>query len=261
MNAAAFLNWDKRMISIGILECGRNLERWLPEHGGFADWFPPLLAQADDDCAFRVYAAIDGELPQDPRLCDAWLLTGSPASVYEEKPWQQGLTRFVQQAVGLRPVVGICYGHQHLHAALGGRVGLHESWGVGIHAYNIQAMPEWLSPEMAAQSAGGLRMIALHRDQVVEAAPDTTVLAANDHCPLAITTIGANVLTIQAHPEMTRAQAAEIYRHHYHDIGPAAAQEAIDSLPGALDAALAAHWIIGFIRARLAARDHKGDAA
>lgn len=249
------------MITIGILECGRNLERWLPEHGGFADWFPPLLAHADRDCAFRVYRAVSGELPEDPLQCDAWLLTGSPASVYENQPWQQALTRFVQEAAVLRPVVGICYGHQHLHAALGGRVGLHESWGVGIHAYGIRAMPDWLPPLIAAQSKAGLRMIALHRDQVVEAAPGTSVLAANDHCPLAITTIGANVLTIQAHPEMTREQAAEIYHHHYHDIGPAAAQCAIDSLSGPLDATLAAHWIISFIRHRLARRDQNGDIA
>lgn len=247
------------MATLGILECGRNLERWLADHGDFADWFPPLLAQAGYKGPYRVYRVALGDVPQDPFECDAWLLTGSPASVYEDKPWQQALTRLVQSAVGKVPLVGICYGHQHIHAALGGRVALHEAWGVGIHSYQIAQMPDWLPPASAALSAQGLRMIALHRDQVVEPAPGTRLLAGNAHCPLGITTIGDEVLTIQTHPEMTREQAAEIYRHHYHDIGADAAQAAIDSLPGPLDAALAAQWIISFIRHRLARGAQQGE--
>jgi GMP synthase-like glutamine amidotransferase len=236
------------MTTIGILECGRNKPEWLAEHGGFADWFPPLLNPVDPDLAFRVWRVIDGELPEAPDACDAWLLTGSPASTYENAPWQQQLSRFVVEARAHRPIVGICYGHQHLHAALGGRVEKASHWGAGITRYDITGRPDWLSHEGDSADADEFRLIALHQDQVTVPAPGTQVLASSADCPLAVTMIGSNVLTFQPHPEMTPEQVTLIYDLHRDDMGEAMWRQAQASLDQPRNAQLAARWIIDFIR-------------
>lgn len=236
------------MTVIGILECGRNKPEWVRDHGGFADWFPPLLNPVDPNLEFRNWTVIDGELPDAPDLCDAWLLTGSPASAYQGEPWQAALTQFVVEARRHRPIVGICYGHQHLHAALGGTVEKAPQWGVGIKAYAIKRKPSWLDANSAAPDLDRLRLIALHQDQVTVPAPGTQVLASSPDCAFAVTTIGPNILTFQPHPEMTPAQVTEIFDLHRRDMGDALWEQAQASLATPRDDNLAARWIVDFIR-------------
>lgn len=238
------------MTTIGILECGRNKPEWIAEHGGFADWFPPLLHMADADLAFRVWRVIDGELPAEPDECDAWLLTGSPASTYQNAPWQKALTRFILTARQHRPLIGICYGHQHLHAALGGAVAKAPHWGAGITRYTIDHRPDWLRSGADAGRGEYFSLIALHQDQVTVPAPGTQVLASGADCPLAVTTIGPNILTFQPHPEMTPAQVTKIYDLHRHDMGDAIWRRAQASLDEPRNHDLAARWIVDFIRSR-----------
>lgn len=242
---------------IGILECGRNLPEWIATHGGFGDWFPRLLLPVDPTLTFSTFSVDLGEWPTDITACDAWLLTGSPSSVNDRTAWQATLDDFVRRAFGQVPMVGICYGHQHLHDALGGAVGKSNRWGVGVQKYDLSALPDWLSAEDRALSADGLRLIALHQDEVVSPASDTRVFAANEGCPLGITQIGEGVLTFQAHPEMTPEQVTLIYDLHRHSIGDADWSRAQASLTGARDDQLAARWIIDFLRSRLDSRSHE----
>ncbi|MDF8333770.1 glutamine amidotransferase-related protein [Novosphingobium cyanobacteriorum] len=236
------------MTTIGILECGRNKPEWLAEHGGFADWFPPLLNPVAPDLDYRVWRVIDGEIPNAPDQCDAWLLTGSPASTYANEPWQQQLSQFVIKAREHRPIVGICYGHQHLHAALGGRVEKASHWGVGITRYDIGRQPPWLDSASTHLGADHFDLIALHQDQVTVPAPDTQVLASSPDCPLAVTMIGPNILTFQPHPEMTPDQVTLIYDLHRDDMGEELWRRAQDSLDQPRNAQLAARWIVDFLR-------------
>lgn len=246
------------MTVIGILECGRNKDEWLREHGGFADWYPALLHRVDPSLRFDVWRADQGELPDRYDACDAWLLTGSPASVYQNLPWQKALSDFVIAARDQRPIVGICYGHQHLHAALGGTVEKAAQWGVGIQPYDITHSPEWLSEATAAATAEQLHLVALHQDHVTVPAPGTQILASGPQCPFAITTIGPNILTFQPHPEMTPAQASKIYDLHRRDMGDALWESAQGSLDNDRNDDLAARWIVDFVTSNPAAFDASG---
>jgi GMP synthase-like glutamine amidotransferase len=250
MNVAASSSWAEAMVAVGLLECGRNRSEWLKPYGDFADWFGPFLQPADPSLDFTVYKAHQGELPARVHACGAWLLTGSPHSVYEDHPWQRALTTFLVEAVKARPVIGICYGHQHLHAALGGVVEKRGQWGVGVQTYAIHDMPEWLPDRVAKASANGLRLIALHQDHVSVLAPGSRVLAGSASCPAGVTTIGDNVLTFQAHPEMAPELAREIYDFHREDIGAGLATEAKQTLDRKIDARLAAQWIVAFLNRR-----------
>lgn len=237
------------MTVIGILECGQTRSDWLEEHGEMADPFPPFLRRADPTVTFKVYKAHKNELPARPDECDAWLITGSPLSVYEHPAWQLQLASFLGQAALHRPVVGICYGHQLLHEVLGGKVEkAANGWGIGVQDYLLHDVPAW-APEREPRD--GFRFIAFHQDQVTRPAPGTRVIAGNEFCPLCVTMIGENVFTIQAHPEMTRKLARDIYEDQRAAQGDEElTARAIDSLNGHIDDLAAARWILAFIKQR-----------
>lgn len=233
---------------IGIIECGRNKPEWLPRHGGFADWFPPLLGPAAPGLEYSIWRADLGELPDRIDPCDGYLLTGSPHSVTDGLPWQRALSDFIVRVREERPLVGICYGHQHIHAALGGEVGRRDNWGVGVRSYPVQTVPRWAGYDLG-DAAAAFDLIALHQDHVVTPAPGTVVLAAREDCPFAITQIGDNILTFQPHPEMTPEQATLIYDLHRQDMGEGVWRDAQSGLSHARSTDLAADWIVRFLEA------------
>lgn len=222
---------------MGILECWTNRPEWMA-YGDFADWFPPFLRKADSDLTFQTYHAHHGELPETPTGCDAWLITGSAVSVYEDLPWQADLVAFLRDARGQRPIIGVCYGHQLLHYAFGGTVNKATGWGVGVHEYTAD-------PKLGVSE---LCLLASHQDQVTQAAPDSRVLASSAFCPIAATQIGADMISIQPHPEMTVALAREVFAARRDEQGNEVTDAALASLDTPLDDVAVARWIVSFLR-------------
>ena len=223
---------------VGILECWSNRPEWM-HHGDFADWFPPFLHKADPSLTFKVYHAHLGDLPSSAEDCDAWLITGSAASVYEDLPWQADLADFLHSARSNRPIIGVCYGHQLLHHMYGGVIEKAANWGIGVHSYDVD------------QSFGGaetLRLLASHQDQVTRVAVGSQVLASSDFCPIAATRFDSDMITIQPHPELTVALGRDVFESRRDVQGDEAADVALASLDASLDDAVVAHWMVAFMR-------------
>ena len=78
----------------------------------------------------------NGQLPE-LHGHDAFLITGSPAGVYEPRPWIKPLMDFIRSADGAK-MVGVCFGHQVMAEALGGHVQKSaKGWSAGLHRYRI----------------------------------------------------------------------------------------------------------------------------
>src|SRR5690606_17729643 len=105
-----------------------------------------------------------------------------------------------------RPMVGICFGHQLLAHALGGRAGRSEAgWGLGVMEYELRNHPAFIevSVETSVDTPPTVRLIASHQDQVAELPPEAVPLLHSDFCPNAGFYIPGKVLAIQAHPEFS----------------------------------------------------------
>lgn len=181
---------------IGILQTGDTPEELRDEHGNYGDMFIRLLRENYAEFEFQVYRALDGELPDSVDDCDGWLITGSKFSAYEDQPWIHALKQFIREITKTgAPLIGICFGHQIIAEALGGRVERSsKGWGLGLDTYQLRHDTE-------NEQSTPLTLNIFHQDQVVDLPPEARVYASSEFCPYAGLYIGDRVMTIQAHPE------------------------------------------------------------
>jgi GMP synthase-like glutamine amidotransferase len=231
---------------IGILQCDTVAPELQPDFGDYPDMFHALLGRGAADIEFRDYDLTADELPHALDVCDAWLFTGSKWSAYDPDAWIQ---RAHELARNLhrerRPTVGICFGHQLIARALGGRVERARSgWGVGVHTARIRERRPWMTP-----ARDGLPLLVSHQDQVTEPAPGSQVLAGHAFCPYDMTQIGEHILTLQGHPEFAVGYSRATMERRRQVLGEETFRAGVASLDQPVESDVAAAWILRFLRA------------
>ncbi|MGH1465011.1 MAG: type 1 glutamine amidotransferase [Cognatishimia sp.] len=174
-------------MKIGILQAGSFAQEMHEITGDVDNMFKHMLA--GQDFRFEVWRVFEAQFPDDVTTCDGWLITGSKFSAYEDHAWIPPLEEFIRQAVTQsKPIVGICFGHQLIAQALGGKVEKFQAgWTVGRQFYDFGGVE--------------LPLNAWHQDQVTELPIGAHVLAQNQTCPHAAIVYGDRALSFQAHPE------------------------------------------------------------
>jgi len=178
---------------LGILICGHPPDELLPTYGRFDKQFIKLLGP--DAFDYKSYAVVDQQLPAAISEADAWLITGSKHGVYEDHPWIPPLEAFVREVYEAKlPLVGICFGHQLMAQALGGKVEKFKSgWVAGNQPYELNTQ----------SGLSNVSVNAWHQDQVVSLPADAQVIGSSESCKFAVLAYGDNTLSMQPHPEFT----------------------------------------------------------
>ena len=225
-------------MKVAILETGRPPGELAERFGDYPAMFERLLGDGFEMTTFDVQA---GELPADPCDYDAFLITGSPAGVYEDRPWIGPLLDFIRSARD-RKMVGICFGHQAMAQALGGKVEKSgNGWGVGLHNYPVVRTQPWM--DTVAEVAAPVS----HQDQVVEQPPNTAVLIASDFTPYAaLAWTDRPAISFQFHPEFEPDYAKALIAARRDRVPDPDA--AIASLDAPNDRERVGEWIRRFLR-------------
>jgi GMP synthase-like glutamine amidotransferase len=233
--AEAICGGKARPMKIGILETGRPPGSLAQEFGDYPTMFERLLGPGFEIERFDVEA---GALPSDKHA--AYLITGSPAGVYEPLPWIEPLQEFIRSAKESR-MVGICFGHQVMAEALGGHVEKSsKGWGAGLHRYSMIRNEAWMD------GANDIAAPASHQDQVVIQPPNTEVVTMSDFTPFAgLAWTDRPAISFQFHPEFSPAFAKALIEQRY-DIVPDP-DAAIASLDAPNDNARVGRWIRNFL--------------
>ncbi|PLW84335.1 GMP synthase [Kineobactrum sediminis] len=233
-------------MKLGILKTDAVRPEWVPDFGEYPDMFIALLGRLDPSLEFVVYDVEQGRYPAEIDEVDAYLITGSKSSVYDDKPWIETLMTFVRELDRRRKkLVGICFGHQLVAQALGGKTEKStRGWGVGLQVQRFTRMPDWHD-----QAAADFSILVSHQDQVIETAPGTEVLAGNDFCENAVCQIGEHILTFQGHPEFVSGYSREIMTFRRDQIGEEAYLGGIASLQDEPEAERIGRWILAFLQA------------
>ncbi len=229
---------------IGILQTDHVLEEIQPRFGDYPAMFVDLLSGDEHRRpSFSTFRVQEGEFPE-PSACDAYVITGSRHSVYEDLPWIGELAEFVGNAITTgQKIVGICFGHQLIAHYFGGRTEpASVGWGVGVHGAEIVSQERWMDPHQES-----VRMLSSHKDQVVALPRGARRVASSAFCPNAAFAIGDVVMTWQGHPEFGKDFAETLMRRREALLGPETVSAGLASLEEELDRALLARWILNFI--------------
>ena len=193
---------------VGLLECDHVADHLRHIAGDYRQMFSELINRHAPQIQLEYFDVSNGEFPASVDACDGYLTTGSRFSAYDGDHWIQALKDFVRQLRDAdKPFVGICFGHQILAEALGGKVGRAEGWGIGIQSLDVIQTEEWMQPW---QSRCNLQYS--HRDQVQVLPEGSVVLGESDHCPVAMFRVGEKMLGIQGHPEFAAAYSEALIR-------------------------------------------------
>ncbi|MEH6586732.1 MAG: GMP synthase [Halioglobus sp.] len=232
-------------MKLGILKTDAVRPEWVSDFGEYPDMFVSLLGRADPSLEFTIYDVEKGEYPADLDEVDAYLITGSKSSVYDDKPWIAALIDFVRELdARKKKVVGICFGHQIVAQALGGKTEKSaKGWGVGRHTHSFAVTPAWHD--------GGdtdFDILVSHQDQVVKNATGAKVLATSDFCENAVVQVGNHILTFQGHPEFVSGYSREIMEFRREAIGESVYEAGMASLAEKSEGDRVAHWIVNFLK-------------
>ncbi len=183
-------------MQIGILQTGHAPDALIGRTGDYTDFFQRLLK--DQGLTFRTYSVVDMEFPEGIRDCDGWLLTGSRHGAYEDHPFIKPLEEFIRRAYAETvPMVGICFGHQIIAQALGGKVEKFKGgWAVGPTTYQFEGEE--------------LVLNAWHQDQVTVRPKEAELAATAPFCENAALVYGDRAYTVQAHPEFDSPFVADL---------------------------------------------------
>jgi len=180
------------------------------QHGDFPHWFARHLGVSADQ--LRVIRAFANEALPPPggplfEHMAGVIVTGSPAMITEQPAWSSAVERWLQVVLAKNiPVLGVCYGHQLLAQAAGGRVDWNSRGrqiGRVRFAHTDAAGADPLFAPLVREKGASLAFYATHL-QAVQALPrhaqklGESPLDANHAFRL-----GACAWGVQFHPEFT----------------------------------------------------------
>ena len=185
-------------MQIGILQTGESPDA-LRDQGDYPDFFETLLA--GKGLTFRRWAVLHNDFPASVQDCDGWLITGSRFGAYEGHAWIPPLEDFIRKAYAAHvPVVGVCFGHQIIAQAMGGKVEKYRGgWSVGPTKYDFADRSYTLN--------------AWHQDQVTVKPEGAQVLASTEFCENAALLYDDRMFTVQPHPEFRREFVEGLITH------------------------------------------------
>ncbi|MDJ0778272.1 MAG: type 1 glutamine amidotransferase [Gammaproteobacteria bacterium] len=189
-------------MKIGILETGLLREALIERFDPYPVMFERFLGLAGRELEFDSYSVLRGEMPPSVDACDGWLITGSRHGAYDPLEWIAPLEDFIRALEQAnKPLIGVCFGHQIIAQALGGKVVKSDrGWGVGLHHYRIDRRTDWM-----LEAGDRVAMYVFHQDQVVDLPPRAEVFASSDFCPYAGLVYGDSIISVQGHPEFERS--------------------------------------------------------
>lgn len=187
--------------NIAILNCNTDRNQSapdIPKHG-FIN-FGVCVSSIFPKSKITYYRVSQNTFPDDLSKYDCFFITGSPYGAYEKIDWIRNLKKCILEIIKLNiPLIGICFGHQIIAQALGGRVKPAEmGWRIGVKP-TIFSPQNWRrSPKRTV-----LNLSHIHQDQVIQLPKSAKIISSHEDCPYESYTIGDTVLTLQGHPEFT----------------------------------------------------------
>ena len=186
-------------MKIFILSCGPGLPEVVSMYGHSSDWIPDSINRSSVKYTIiKVYENNSFNYSN----ADAFIITGSKYSVYENIPWIDSLKRIINKIIeSKKPILGICFGHQLLATCLGGNVekNIH-GWELG--SYKISLTTEGQSSPLFDNFQNNDIAYESHQDVVSSLPLDAVELAYTNKGNQSFCVDGF-LYGVQFHPEFS----------------------------------------------------------
>ncbi|XP_028779696.1 gamma-glutamyl peptidase 5 [Neltuma alba] len=187
-----------------VLMCAEESEYVRKRYGGYYGVFVRMLAEEGE--RWDVYRVARGEYPPDEEveLYDGFVITGSSNDAHGNDAWVRELLTFLKKLDSLRKkVLGVCFGHQILGRALGGKVTRSPTgWDIGVRTVTLSSSSSLALSSLKLPSR--LSIIECHRDEVRELPAKAEVIAWSEKTGIEMFRYGDHIMGIQGHPEYTK---------------------------------------------------------
>lgn len=231
---------------VGILKPGSTFPAMIERFGDYDAWFARAIEPAGATCV--TYDVRDGSPPA-PEAADGWIVTGARSSVIDRDPAVERLLAWLREVVAAEaPLLGVCYGHQALCAALGGPVARNpRGWEIGTAEVTLTAAGR--EDPLFRGFPERFLVQTTHEDLVTEVPPGAMLLATNEHAPVQAVAAGPAARGVQFHPEVTTAISRDFVASREH---------LLETVPPVSDAPwgarVLANFVEAFVRGRAPAR-------
>lgn len=192
------------MTSLVIIKTGDAFPEVIEQHGDFEQLFiQQLTAALPSHMTLTVWDARELTTPAPPSSFAGVMITGSHSMVSNQEPWSEALKPWLQQALAEDiPMLGVCYGHQLMAAALGGVSDYHPA-GRESGTHQVQLTQAGLQDPLFGQLPARFPAQLTHAQSVMQLPPGATVLAHNSHDAHQALRYGSRQWSVQFHPEFT----------------------------------------------------------
>ena len=186
-----------------IIKTGDTFPEIKTVDGDFEDMFVSSLEGIN--VTITVYDARD-QLPL-PELNDysAVIITGSHSMVTDCEPWSERLLPYIKEMLATRtPTLGVCYGHQIIAKALGGKIDFHPE-GPQAGSTEITLTDAGKADRLLGESPETFKVNAGNSQRISKLPNEAIVLAGNDFEPHQAVKFGEAMWGLQFHPEFNRS--------------------------------------------------------
>lgn len=227
-------------MQIAILETDQPRGSLNEEFGDYGQIFTQWLSTVLPEAEFTSIAVFAGASFPEPDGFNGYLITGSRYGVYEDHPWikplEEHICRVRDAAV---PMGGICFGHQIMAQAYGGKVVKSDTgWILGRQTYR----PQNCSGEAKS-------VFAIHQDQVVELPDHVARIHAGTQVPYGRLEYAFPALSVQYHPEFYPAVYRKLLQYLRGTvIAPDLIDPALETIKDGTDSVLLAQDFAEFFR-------------
>ncbi|XP_021816825.1 gamma-glutamyl peptidase 5-like [Prunus avium] len=186
-----------------LLLCAEDSEYVKKMYGGYFGVFLKMLSEEGE--AWDLYRVACGEFPLDEEIdgYDGFVISGSSRDAHGNDAWICRLLALLKKLDDMKKkVLGICFGHQILSRALGGKSGRAiTGWDIGIRTVHLSASSKAFS---SLKIPALLSIYEIHRDEVWELPPKAELIAWSEKTGVEMFKYGDHIMGIQGHPEYTK---------------------------------------------------------
>ncbi len=202
------------MKDIYLIKTGDSIPSLVARRGDFEDWVIAGMANRHP-VTCRVVAVHRGERLPDVDGIGGIVITGSHAMVTDHRDWSEKAAAWLAKAVRREiPVLGICYGHQLLAYALGGKVG-YPSGGPEFGTVPVTLTAAAANDPLLENLPRTIDVQTSHYQSVTALPSSAVLLGFSEKDRHSTFRWGPCAWGVQFHPEYDR-DIAEAYIKEYH---------------------------------------------